>query len=245
MPANATLHRKNAAGTRPDRTVLAAAAPSTHQQGEMIKMKSAFEEALLLFDQSETDLNAARHKLLTDVCEDLFSSKYLSSYEDSVQRYFCNLSREFGGSTHADMLEKGIDSMDPRIRRRVLCIIRDGFFSEKFMQGISRQLLMLAMDGNDEDRTIIHHIFARKYTDPSILIELLPGCVSEHFSKLGPGSEDAYYVYQYSRDIILDLNATQLIEGHIFLGERHEHAEVRELAAEFKIDMEARYGRLS
>ncbi len=208
-------------------------------------MKSAFEEALLFFDQSETDLNAARHKLFTDDCENLFSSKYLRSYEDSLQRYFCNLSRQFGGNTHADMLEKGIDSRDPEIRRQVLCIIRDGFFSEKFMQGISRRLLMLAMDGNDEDRTIIYYIFARKYTDPSILIELLPGCVTEHFSRLGPRSEDAYYVYQYSRDIILDLNATQLIEDHILLGERHEHPEVRELAAEFKADMKARHGRLT
>jgi hypothetical protein len=160
-------------------------------------MKS-FDEVLIAYSENETKLNLARHKIFSICNENLFLSKYLDPYEESVENYFLKLNRLFEGGLYDESIKTGINSKDPHLRRLVLQIIKDGFFSDEFLQEIACDLLILSIDGNDNDRILAEKILSRRYDDKSILIELLPGCISRCFSELEVDPEDAYYAYKNS-----------------------------------------------
>ncbi|NHZ99186.1 hypothetical protein [Massilia sp. CCM 8734] len=201
-------------------------------------MKKSFDESLIAFSESEANLNLSRYNFFSDCNKNLFLSKYYQPYEESLERYFFNLHRLFADGLHDKNIKEGINSKDPDLRTSVLQIIKDGFFSDSFMQEIARDLLILDIKGNDNDRTLVGQILSRKYSEKSLLIELLPDCISQCFSELDTYAEDVFYVYQNSWYIMLILNAENLLKEHIRFGENHENPEVRELAAEYKIDME-------
>lgn len=201
-------------------------------------MERSFHDTLLAFEENEENLNSARQKLFSKCNNDLFLSGHYESYEESLERYFFGLSRLFENGMHEESIKESLSSKDSHLRRTVLQIIKDGFFSDNFMQTVACQLLKLAVEGNDNDRVLTGKIFSRKYGEKSNLIALLPECAFPIFVQLEADSDDAYYVYQNIGHIILDLNARNLFREYILLGEKHENSEVRELAAEFKIEMD-------
>lgn len=201
-------------------------------------MKRSFHDTLLAFEENEKNLNFARNKLFFECNNNLFLSEHYELYEENLERYFFGLSRFFENGMHEESIKESLTSKDSRLRRTVLQIIKDGFFSDNFMQTVACQLLRLAVHGNDNDRVLTGKIFSRKYSEKSNLIALLPECAFQIFFQIEADSDDAYYVYQNIGHIMLDLNARNLFREYILLGEKHENSEVRELAAEFKIEME-------
>jgi hypothetical protein len=97
---------------------------------------------------------------------------------------------------------------------------------------------MLRLDGVDDDLASIRTIFARKYTNKSVLISLLPECIADILSRFDTHSEDVYFANQNAGYTRLQLEAVNLYKEHIIFGENHGNPAVRELAAEFKADME-------
>jgi hypothetical protein len=196
-----------------------------------------FHDAMAMYEHAEYALNEAKRRFLGHAERQSFSSAGFVAFENQVEAHYIQVHEVFYLNDYSREIAAALGSSDPELRLSALKLVKSAVPGWQLTDSISSSIILLSIDGNDEERLLSKKVLANRYLYSVSIIEKAEVISNELLDSAQHVPDQYYYLYQYAGEVFLVLRAADALRNHVKRGEESSSPEVNELASELREKM--------
>lgn len=185
-----------------------------------------------MYENAEVALNEGKRRFLDYAERQNFFSKGFIDFENEVEDYYTRVHEIFYFRDYSNDIAIALGSSNPELRRSALKLVKNAVPSRQLTQRIGAAILLLSIDGNDEERLLSKRVLSLRYRKSSKIIDQAKKISTILLDAAEDKPEQYYYLYQYTGEVLLLLRAVDVLESHVIRGKASSNPEINELAAD-------------
>jgi hypothetical protein len=196
-----------------------------------------FADALAMYERAEYELNEAKRRFLGHTERQSFSSTAFILFENQIEAHYMQVHEVFYSNDYSHEIAAALGSSDPEFRLSALKLVKSAVPGWQLTDSISSSIVLLSIDGNDEERLLSKKVLKNRYLDSLSIIKKAEEISDELLDAAKHNPDQYYYLYQYTGEVFLVLRAADALRNHVNRGEEDSNPEICELASDLREKM--------